>query len=339
MELEAQLEDLRESTAGSAPSEEVADLRRNLATMTTKNSTLESENRRRKAQEEELESRIVSQAQQVTAFQDTLNRKDEEMRAMEDRYKRYLEKCKSVSTQTPSTWNVAAQTLIKPPLGEVREEPPIEKVRQVMSSSPMVISTARVYKERLVLIPNGDIEQSTPVRQAESAPEKKTPNELPLLDIKAHKEKVRERTISENTPVVSQEKLIAQHQISPYKVENLPVHPKLDSNLAERGRLSGRISPELGCLQCCVEPNRVSDISKEQDRRARSLPPRVLPPVDRSPVRPLPKASTLPVGATPPVRDRVANDKEPLRDVYIFRKQDQRMTLLPHLLNMYFSAR
>ena len=101
LELEAQLEDLRESTAGSAPSEEVANLRRNLATVSSKVGSLESDLRRRATHEEELEGRVGSQAQQLTALQDTLTRKDEEMRAMEERYKRYLEKCKSVSSSTP----------------------------------------------------------------------------------------------------------------------------------------------------------------------------------------------------------------------------------------------
>ena len=37
-------------------------------------------------------------AEKVTELQDLLNKKDQEMKVMEDRYKKYLEKAKSVST-------------------------------------------------------------------------------------------------------------------------------------------------------------------------------------------------------------------------------------------------
>ena len=91
LELEAQLEDLRESTAGSASSGEVADLQRKLASLTTETMSQQAEIKRRVSKEEELETRIASQAQQVAAVQESLGKKDEEMRVMEERYKRYLE--------------------------------------------------------------------------------------------------------------------------------------------------------------------------------------------------------------------------------------------------------
>ena len=99
--------------------------------------------RRRTTHEEELEARVGSQAQQVAALQDTLTKKDEEMRVMEERYKRYLEKCKSVSTQTTpqrTGRNVATQTCLAIlTAAEPKTEPRVERLRQVQCSSSILI--------------------------------------------------------------------------------------------------------------------------------------------------------------------------------------------------------
>ena len=44
-----------------------------------------------------LYSRVRVSAEKVSELQELLNKKDQEMKVMEDRYKKYLEKAKSVS--------------------------------------------------------------------------------------------------------------------------------------------------------------------------------------------------------------------------------------------------
>ena len=46
-------------------------------------------------------------AEKVTELQELLNKKDQEMKVMEDRYKKYLEKAKSVSVMMESYYYLA----------------------------------------------------------------------------------------------------------------------------------------------------------------------------------------------------------------------------------------
>ena len=44
-----------------------------------------------------MEPKLTSAMEKISVLTEQLSKKDDEMRAMEDRYKRYLEKAKSVS--------------------------------------------------------------------------------------------------------------------------------------------------------------------------------------------------------------------------------------------------
>ncbi len=72
-------------------------MRRQLSETLQKAGAAESDLKKKLAHIEELENQLSSNAEIVAELRDSLSRKDDEMRAMEERYKRYLEKAKAVS--------------------------------------------------------------------------------------------------------------------------------------------------------------------------------------------------------------------------------------------------
>ncbi len=98
LELEAQLEDFAETQRQSEKwsDSEAASLRRKFAEMTQQVSSLEAELRKKTNQVEDMDPKLSASMGKITLLQEQLTKKDDEMRAMEERYKRYLEKAKSV---------------------------------------------------------------------------------------------------------------------------------------------------------------------------------------------------------------------------------------------------
>jgi len=98
LEMSAQVEDMTESERQSHESldTEAAGLRRNYAELKERCSSLEQEVNRSNTQRDILEPKLTSSNNKLVSLQDQLSRKDEDMRSMEERYKRYLEKAKSV---------------------------------------------------------------------------------------------------------------------------------------------------------------------------------------------------------------------------------------------------
>ena len=97
MELEAQVEDMQENQKRKAD-DTGSEVRKQLKEQMQRNSDFDTELQRKMIQIESMEGQLMTVTETNAQLQELLNKKEDEMRAMEDRYKRYLEKAKSVST-------------------------------------------------------------------------------------------------------------------------------------------------------------------------------------------------------------------------------------------------
>ena len=97
MTLEAQLEDMHEATRRGSSSEDNSELLKKMNEQIQKCQSLDSDNQKKNIYIDDLEFRVASGTDNINRLQEQLNKKDDDMRAMEERYRRYLEKAKSVS--------------------------------------------------------------------------------------------------------------------------------------------------------------------------------------------------------------------------------------------------
>ncbi|XP_076353486.1 hook microtubule tethering protein isoform X1 [Tachypleus tridentatus] len=95
LELEGQLQDLQENHS-QVSSQEGKELRWKLNMMGKKQKEIEAELQKGKVSEEALQSQLEASVQKAHQLQELLSKKEGEMRAMEERYKKYLEKAKNV---------------------------------------------------------------------------------------------------------------------------------------------------------------------------------------------------------------------------------------------------
>ncbi|GBM65833.1 Protein Hook [Araneus ventricosus] len=95
MELESQIEDLH-SNQSAASAQEDLELKQKLNSAIKRQKEADAEIQSCSVTIESLESQIEASVARNQQLQESLNRKDEEMRAMEERYRRYLEKAKNV---------------------------------------------------------------------------------------------------------------------------------------------------------------------------------------------------------------------------------------------------
>ena len=100
MALEAEAEDLRESQTSAESSSGGAQVLRTLNDQIQKNKHLNSELQKRQTALDDLEPTLLGKDEQIRDLEVTVSEKDKEMKQMEERYKRYLEKAKSVSSST-----------------------------------------------------------------------------------------------------------------------------------------------------------------------------------------------------------------------------------------------
>ena len=99
MEVQAQLEDLQETekSATAASSHEAVRTRQQLQEVRQRVEERDRQLEQRQQQADELTQRLTEQSEKNTELADQLARKDEEIRVMEERYRKYLEKAKNVS--------------------------------------------------------------------------------------------------------------------------------------------------------------------------------------------------------------------------------------------------
>ena len=102
MELEAELEDVRESQAAGSGSSSTTTVLNTLNEQLQKNKQLTAELSKRQVALDELEPRLQTKDETIRGLETALADKEKDMRLMEERYKRYLEKAKSVSKKKES---------------------------------------------------------------------------------------------------------------------------------------------------------------------------------------------------------------------------------------------
>ncbi|GIY82918.1 protein Hook homolog 3 [Caerostris darwini] len=95
MELESQIEDLHANQSAASIQEDF-ELKQKLNSAIKRQKEADAEIQSCSVTIESLESQIEASVNRNQELEETLNRKDEEMRAMEERYRRYLEKAKNV---------------------------------------------------------------------------------------------------------------------------------------------------------------------------------------------------------------------------------------------------
>ena len=151
LELTAQLEDLQETQEKAVQSQDSssAELRARLTEQIGRAKHLEVQLQNKVQVLEETETRATAANDKVHALQLALERKDEEMKAVEDRYKKYLEKAKNVSTKSGRGTDVG--------LGLLCTVESNEKVKMSRSVQTEALNTSRSGYgcEGLLLIESG----------------------------------------------------------------------------------------------------------------------------------------------------------------------------------------
>ena len=95
--VEAQLEDLQEAARHRGNTEDNSEILKKMNEQIQKNKSLDDELQKKRSHIDEIEARLTTAIDRINTQQDELNRKDEDMVAMENRYRKYLEKAKNVS--------------------------------------------------------------------------------------------------------------------------------------------------------------------------------------------------------------------------------------------------
>ena len=112
MELEAELEDVRESQAAGGGSSSTTTVLNTLNEQLQKNKQLTAELSKRQVALDELEPRLQTKDETIRGLETALADKEKDMRLMEERYKRYLEKAKSVSSKKKESGTAAMLNLL-----------------------------------------------------------------------------------------------------------------------------------------------------------------------------------------------------------------------------------
>lgn len=99
MELEAQLEDLQDNKLSSVSNTEVIQLHKKINELEQKVDSQTTELGQRNRELAQLQGQVSAGADRVLSLQEQLNKKDDDMKTMEERYTRYLERAKQVCRQ------------------------------------------------------------------------------------------------------------------------------------------------------------------------------------------------------------------------------------------------
>ena len=96
MQLEAQVEDIQENQTTTS-NEEVVGMRKKLKEQIQKNQEKDNMLTKQRETSDDIETKLSACELKIQDLFDQLTQKDEEKNVMEARYKKYLEKAKSVS--------------------------------------------------------------------------------------------------------------------------------------------------------------------------------------------------------------------------------------------------
>ena len=97
MELGAQIEDLQELQKTTVSGDEMVEIRKKLNEQVQMTQQKDTVIQKERDAVTELQNQLTAQNGRIEQLQEEIVKKDEEKRAMEDKYKTYLEKAKAVS--------------------------------------------------------------------------------------------------------------------------------------------------------------------------------------------------------------------------------------------------
>ena len=97
MELGAQIEDLQELQKTTVSGDEMVEIRKKLNEQVQMTQQKDTVIQKERDAVTELQNQLTAQSGRIEHLQEEIVKKDEEKRAMEDKYKTYLEKAKAVS--------------------------------------------------------------------------------------------------------------------------------------------------------------------------------------------------------------------------------------------------
>lgn len=147
MEAESELDDVRnQKSAGEIDTD--SELGRKYTDHLDKLRVANEELQKKKTYIESLEPKVSSTTEKVNELQELLNKKDQEMKVMEDRYKKYLEKAKSVIKTLDPKQNQGSQPEIQLLKNQVQEK---DKIIEHLERDHEKMKITREREEKLIV--------------------------------------------------------------------------------------------------------------------------------------------------------------------------------------------
>lgn len=97
MELESQVEDLQENQK-TVSNEEIIEIKKKLNEQIKRAQEKDNQLTKLKTVQEDLETKLSTNSETIQDLQEQIHKKDEEIKSMEARYKKYLDKARLVCT-------------------------------------------------------------------------------------------------------------------------------------------------------------------------------------------------------------------------------------------------
>ena len=97
MELEAQIEDLQETAQSSVSSSELVDLRKKLNEQVQVTQQKDKLVQKERDSATELQTHLIAKTDEIDRLRNDVDKKEEEKKAMSDKYKKYFDKARTVS--------------------------------------------------------------------------------------------------------------------------------------------------------------------------------------------------------------------------------------------------
>ncbi|KAM7439452.1 Protein Hook 3 [Porites harrisoni] len=147
MEAESELDDVRnQRSAGDMDND--SELGRKYTDHLDKLRVANEELQKKKAYIESLEPKVSSTTEKVNELQELLNKKDQEMKGMEERYKRYLDKAKSVIKTLDPKQSQGSQPEIQVLKNQVQEK---DKIIEHLERDHEKMKITREREEKLIV--------------------------------------------------------------------------------------------------------------------------------------------------------------------------------------------
>ncbi|KAL9950637.1 hypothetical protein ACROYT_G043164 [Oculina patagonica] len=148
MEAESELDDVKNQKSADDMPEKDTELGKKYTEHLDKLKVASDELQKKKAYIDSLEPKVSSSAEKVNELQELLNKKDQEMKVMEDRYKKYLEKAKSVIKTLDPKQNTGSQPEVQLLKNQVQEK---DKIIEHLERDHEKMKITREREEKLIV--------------------------------------------------------------------------------------------------------------------------------------------------------------------------------------------